>query len=289
MPAYRDCEGCCEIRARRWTGAGGPKVVWLTRLPSDDPFRTLAFVSTPTNSREGRARDNRDAQDEKRILWYLRKIPILEGLAQNHVQRLVSGVEVREIPRRQVIYLPGDPGESLFFINGGRVKCSKVTRDGKELTLAYRGAGQMFGELAVIDGAPREEMAEAMKNAIITEVPIGLFKELLLADADLGFRFASTIGERRKSLETKLEHLVFKDVQAKLAALLLELGEEYGVETDDGVQIGLKITHQEMANLIGSTRETISLTLAQFKKKKLINMNGRTVIVLDHEGLKAVT
>jgi len=246
-------------------------------------------VSTPTNSRDGRAREGRDAQDEKRVLWYLRKIPILEGLAQNHVQKLVSGVEVREIPRRQVIYLPGDPGETLYFINGGRVKCSKVTRDGKELTLAYRGAGQMFGELAVIDGAPREEMAEAMKNAIITEVPVELFKELLLADADLGFRFATTIGERRKALETKLEHLVFKDVQAKLAALLLELGDEYGVETDGGVQIGLKITHQEMANLIGSTRETISLTLAQFKKKSLINMNGRTVIVLDHEGLRAVT
>lgn len=246
-------------------------------------------MSTPTNSRDGRARDGRDAQDEKRVLWYLRKIPLLEGLAPNHVQMLVQGVEIREIPRRQVIYLPGDPGETLYFINGGRVKCSKVTRDGKELTLAYRGAGQMFGELAVVDGAPREEMAEAMKNAIITEVPVELFKELLLADADLGFRFATTIGERRKALETKLEHLVFKDVQAKLAALLLELSDEYGVEADGGMQIGLKITHQEMANLIGSTRETISLTLAQFKKKSLINMNGRTVIVLDHDGLKAVT
>ena len=246
-------------------------------------------MSTTTNSRDGRGREGRDAQDEKRVLWYLRKIPILEGLSQNHVQMLVSAVEVREIPRRQVIYLPGDPGESLFFINGGRVKCSKVTRDGKELTLAYRGAGQMFGELAVIDGAPREEMAEAMKNAIITEVPVELFKEIVLADADLAFRFATVIGERRKALETKLEHLVFKDVQAKLAALLLELGDEYGVESEEGLQIGLKITHQEMANLIGSTRETISLTLAQFKKKSFINMNGRTVIVLDQEGLRAAT
>ena len=229
------------------------------------------------------------AQDEKRVLWYLRKIPLLEGISPEHLQTLVSNVEVREIPRRQVIYLPGDPGESLYFINGGRVKCSKVTRDGKELTLAYRGAGQMFGELAVFDGAPREEMAEAMKNAIITEVPRELFRDLLLVDPNLGFRFATVVGQRRKQLETKIEHLVFKDVQAKLAALLLELGEEYGVDTEEGVQIGLKITHQEMANLIGSTRETISLTLAQFKKKGTINMNGRTVVLLDREGLKAAT
>jgi CRP-like cAMP-binding protein len=227
--------------------------------------------------------------DEKRVLWYLRKIPLLEGVTPARLQELVTAVEIKEIPRRQVIYLPGDPGESVYFINGGRVKCSKVTRDGKELTLAYRGAGQMFGELAVVDGSPREEMAEAMKNAIITEVPRELFRELLLSDANLAFNFACIVGERRKQLETKLEHLVFRDVQAKLAALLLELGEEYGVETEEGLQIGLKITHQEMANLIGSTRETISLTLAQFKKKGLLNMDGRTVVLIDQEGLQAAT
>ena len=230
-----------------------------------------------------------DSPDEKRILWYLRKIPFLERVAPAQLQQLIATVELREIPRRQVIYLPGDPGDRVFFINGGRVKCSKVTRDGKELTLAYRGAGQMFGELCVIDGGPRDEMAEAMKNAIITEVPRELFREILLSDAQLAFDFACTVGERRRQIETKIEHLVFRDVQAKLAALLLELAEEYGVESEKGRQIGLKITHQEMANLIGSTRETISLTLAQFKKKGLLDLNGRSVILRDQEGLNAMT
>jgi len=234
-------------------------------------------------------KDTDGQQDVKRVLWYLRKIPLLENVNPGRLQELVAAVEIREIPRRQVIYLPGDPGDSVYFINGGRVKCSKVTRDGKELTLAYRGAGQMFGELAVVDGSPREEMAEAMKNAIITEVPRELFRDLLLTDAALSFNFACVVSERRKQLETKLEHLVFRDVQAKLAALLLELGEEYGVETEEGLQIGLKITHQEMANLIGSTRETISLTLAQFKKKGLLNMDGRTVVLMDQDGLQAST
>ena len=234
-------------------------------------------------------RVNDTAKDEKRAMWYLRKIPLLEGVSAARLQDLATAVEIREIPRRQVIYLPGDPGDRVFFINGGRVKCSKVTRDGKELTLAYRGAGQMFGELCVIDGAPRDEMAEAMKNAIITELPREVFQELLVSDPQLCFSFAMIVGERRRQIETKLEHLVFRDVQAKLAALLLELGEEYGVEHEEGMQIGLKITHQEMANLIGSTRETISLTLAQFKKKGLLDLNGRTVVLKDQEGLTAIT
>ncbi len=230
-----------------------------------------------------------NAKDEKRAMWYLRKIPLLEGVASAKLTELAAAVEIREIPRRQVIYLPGDPGDRVFFINGGRVKCSKVTRDGKELTLAYRGAGNIFGELCIIDGTPRDEMAEAMKNAIITEVPRELFVDLLKSDAALCFNFACIVGERRRQIETKLEHLVFRDVQAKLAALLLELGEEYGVDSEDGTQIGLKITHQEMANLIGSTRETISLTLAQFKKKGLLDLNGRTVVLKDQEGLGAMT
>ncbi len=228
-------------------------------------------------------------KDDKRALWYLRKVPMLDGIAPSRLQELVPSVEIREIPRRQVIYLPGDPGDRVFFINGGRVKCSKVTRDGKELTLAYRGAGQIFGELCVMDSSPREEMAEAMKNAIITDLPRDVFTDLLLSDAKLAFRFACMIGERRRQIETKLEHLVFRDVQAKLAALLIELGEEYGVETDEGLQIGLKITHQEMANLIGSTRETISLTLAQLKKKGLLNLNGRTVVIMDQDALNGMT
>jgi CRP-like cAMP-binding protein len=229
------------------------------------------------------------AKDEKRAMWYLRKIPLLEGVSAGKLQELAAAVDIREIPRRQVIYLPGDPGDRVFFINGGRVKCSKVTRDGKELTLAYRGAGHMFGELCIIDATPRDEMAEAMKNAIITEVPRELFAELLLGNPQLCFNFACVVGERRRQIETKLEHLVFRDVQAKLAALLLDLGEEYGVDSEDGLQIGLKITHQEMANLIGSTRETISLTLAQFKKKGLLDLNGRTVVLKDQEGLSAMT
>ena len=90
-----------------------------------------------------------------------------EGIRIRNWECTTSSNTYKDAEGNTQFYLPGDPGESVYFINGGRVKCSKVTRDGKELTLAYRGAGQIFGELAVIDGAPREEMAEAMKNAII--------------------------------------------------------------------------------------------------------------------------
>ncbi|HEY3359535.1 MAG TPA: Crp/Fnr family transcriptional regulator [Polyangia bacterium] len=228
-------------------------------------------------------------QDDQRALWYLKKIPLLQDLPAEAMARLAESVEINEVRRRQVVYLPGDPGRSVYFVNGGRVKISKVTRDGKELTLAYRGPGDLFGELAMVDGGPREEMAEAMDNALLTELERGDFERLVQAQPLLGFRLAKLLTVRRREIENKIENLVFKDVNAKLAELLLRLGSDYGVDDARGTLVALKITHQEMANLIGSTRETVSLTLSQFKRRGLIRTDGRKVIIADREGLRALS
>lgn len=226
--------------------------------------------------------------DDKKSLWYLKKIALFADLPAPAVQKLSETVELREVRRRQVIYLPGDPGASVFFVNGGRVKISKVTRDGKELTLAYRGPGEIFGELCMLEGGPREEMAEAMENAMITELARDEFEKLVQAYGMLGYRLTKAMLQRRREVENKVEQLLFKDVNAKLAELLLRLGNEYGVQSGRGTLVALKITHQEMANLIGSTRETVSLTLSMFKKKGLIQTDGRKVIISDREGLRAL-
>jgi CRP-like cAMP-binding protein len=226
--------------------------------------------------------------DDKKSLWYLKKIALFADLPAPAVQKLSETVELREVRRRQVIYLPGDPGASVFFVNGGRVKISKVTRDGKELTLAYRGPGEIFGELCMLEGGPREEMAEAMENAMITELTRDEFEKLVQANGMLGYRLTKAMLQRRREVENKVEQLLFKDVNAKLAELLLRLGNEYGVQSGRGTLVALKITHQEMANLIGSTRETVSLTLSMFKKKGLIQTDGRKVIISDREGLRAL-
>jgi CRP/FNR family cyclic AMP-dependent transcriptional regulator len=227
-------------------------------------------------------------QDEKKILWYMKKIPLFQEISAETLQRLVQSVELKEVRRRQVVYLPGDPGRAVFFVNGGRVKISKVTRDGKELTLAYRGPGEIFGELALIDGGPREEMAEAMENALVSEIERGRFEEIVQREGMIGYRLTKVVAQRRREVENKIEQLIFKDVNAKLAELLLRLAAEYGIDDSRGTLVSLKITHQEMANLIGSTRETVSLTLSQFKRKGLIQTEGRKVILADREGLRAL-
>lgn len=228
-------------------------------------------------------------QEDRRALWYLKKIPLFKSLSQEELTNLADSVTLEEARRRRVIYMPGDPGHSVFFVNGGRVKVSRVTPDGKELTLAYRGPGELFGELCLVDGRPREEMAEAMENALVTQMEREQFEALLRTHAALGLALSKALCVRRRELESRLEDLIFKDVSAKLAELLLGLCEDYGVDDARGTLVAVKITHQEMANLIGSTRETVSLTLSQFKRRKLIASAGRKVIITDKEGLRALT
>jgi len=93
--------------------------------------------------------------DPKRVLWYLRKVPLLADLGPDAIARMAERVELREARRRDVVYLPGDPGRSLFFVHGGRIKVSKVTRDGKSLTLAYHGPAELFGDSCLLDGGPK--------------------------------------------------------------------------------------------------------------------------------------
>jgi CRP/FNR family cyclic AMP-dependent transcriptional regulator len=226
--------------------------------------------------------------EEKQTIALLRKCDVLSETPLEAMQSLLPGLSVGSYRPRQVIYLPGDRAQGVHFLTTGRIKISKVTRDGKELTLAYRNEGDFFGEPCLLDGGPREEMAEAMDASITVEIPREMLDQLLRGDGGAAYKFARALIVRRKDLETRVEQLIFKDVGAKLAELLLNLGQEHGIADERGIVVGLKITHQEMANLIGSTRETVSLTLSQFKRKGLIQTEGRKVILADLEGLRAL-
>lgn len=226
--------------------------------------------------------------DQKKVLGLLRKVTLLSSVPPETLERLATTTRGESYKARQVVYLPGDRSYGVHFLVQGRVKVSKVTRDGKELTLAYRTAGDFFGEACVLDGAPREEMVESMEASVTTEIVREEFERLMQDAQDFTRRLTLALMNRQRELEAKVEQLIFKDVGAKLAELLLRLGDEHGVAGKRGVSLGVKITHQEMANLIGSTRETVSLTLSQFKRKGLIVTEGRKVILADGEALKAM-
>ncbi len=224
----------------------------------------------------------------KKIQWHLQRIPFFQHATEAQLTNLALDIEYLELKARKVVYLPGDSGDSLFFVGSGRVKVSRVTRDGKALTLGYRLAGDLFGESALAELGPRQEMAESSAASILLACPANALSSFLKENSQCAFLVAQYLANRTHVFGHKLETLIYRDVPDKLAECLLDLASIHGQDDARGTRIAIKITHQELANLVGATRETVSLTLAQFKKKNLIDNDGRQIIIASSEGLEAM-
>ncbi len=182
-------------------------------------------------------------------------------------------------------YLQGDPSDSVFILRTGRVRLSRITSDGREFILAFMKPGEPFGELALVDGAPRETLAEAVEESEATVVRREDFEALLGRRPELGIKVAKLLGLRNKALADRVEDLVFRDVPARLAGLLLALAADFGVGGERGTRFAFKITHRELASCIGSSRETVSQILTAFTRQQLITRNGRQIIITAPERL----
>src|SRR3954469_19690941 len=142
--------------------------------------------------------------EDKQTLAQLRRCDVLSDITAEALQALLPGITMGSYRPRQVIYLPGDRAQGIHFLASGRIKISKVTRDGKELTLAYRAEGDFFGEPCLLEGGPREEMAEAMDASIAVEVERELVDRMLQTNGIAAYHFARALIARRKDLETRV-------------------------------------------------------------------------------------
>lgn len=219
-------------------------------------------------------------------LWYLKKFNLFEEFTPEEMEALVPITHMGRTPLGTPFYLPQDPSDRVFLLKEGRVKISKVSEDGKQLTLGILEPGEIFGELALVDEGPRGTTAEALEDTFICVIGRRDFERLLEKKPGLALKVTKLIGVRRKAIEAKVEDLVFKDVGSRLAKLLLELAASYGTKVGKGTRIDVKLTHQELAALIGSTRETTTSTLNEFRRLGLIEVEKRRIVVVDDEALK---
>ena len=188
--------------------------------------------------------------------------------------------------KKERIYLPGEPGQSIYLLKKGVVKISKVTLDGRELTLAFLKPGEIFGELEVMGETARDTQAEAHSDLLICVLRRENLMQIMEMKPKLGIQLSKLIGFRRKVIENRLENLIFRSISQRLASLLLELGREFGEPNGNGVKINLPLTHQDLANLIGAARQTVTETLHTFKSHGLIEMTGKWITFKNPEGLK---
>jgi CRP/FNR family transcriptional regulator, cyclic AMP receptor protein len=227
------------------------------------------------------------AESQKRSL--LSQHFLLGQLAPAELDRVLGMVTERQLKNGQVIFQKGDPGTSLMAVLHGRVKIGAYSEDGKEIILNIVEPGQIFGEIALLDGKERTADATAMGLTTLLVLDRRDFVPFLERNPKIAVRLIEVLCERVRRTSEMVESVAFLEYSARLAKLLLRLAESYGKETKDGVRINLKISQQDLGNLIASTRESVNRQLNAWAEEGVIELERGQITILDSDALEALS
>ena len=212
----------------------------------------------------------------------LRGVPLFSRLADEELARVAALARERAYPRNSVILFEDDPGDALYVVVTGQVKVVLVGEDGREVILAVLGEGDFFGEMALIDDEPRSAHVMAMEDAKLLVLRRDDFHEALDKHPRIALGLLRALSRRLRRADDKIGALVMLDVLGRVARLLLEFADE-----TDGAKITRKITHHTIAQMIGSSRETVSRTMRELVERDLIEVQRKAIIIKNRNALEA--
>ena len=219
---------------------------------------------------------------------YLSAIDVFRDLPRAEVERLAETTTMFTCLRGRTIYRPGEASAALFLLKKGRVQIVRESAGGKRLVIATLGPETFFGEMALVGQRfPQDAAAEALEDAVVCVLSRADLERLILAHPRVGLRFLEQLSARLLETELIVEDFAFRSVPARLAGVLPRQAE---TEADAGVggAVDVRATHQELADMTATYRETVPLTLNDFREQGLVDLGRRSVRVLDRDGLQAV-
>ena len=216
-------------------------------------------------------------------LWCLKRCGLFHQLTPDQIQRIESRSRSRSFPAHSPIYVPAERADCVFLLASGLVKMCHLTAEGKESILAFVEPGELFGELAMFDARQRDEYVEALCPSTVVMIPTAEMHHLMTERADVALGITKIVGLRRRRIERRLKNLLFLSNRERLVHLLLDLAEQFGWQADDGIRLRIKLSHQDLANLIGSTRETVTVTLGKLQAEGYIAIQRRQIVILEIE------
>ncbi|MCZ6636538.1 MAG: Crp/Fnr family transcriptional regulator [bacterium] len=209
----------------------------------------------------------------------LKRVPLFEGLSEEELQA-ISGVAVlRVFPKDRVVIMAEEEGDSLFVIHSGQVKVSIVSEDGREVILSILSKGNFFGEMSLLDGFPRSANVTTMAETELLMVRRADFLHFIQNSPQTAIKLLAVLAQRLRKTDRKIEGLALSDVTGRITQTLLQLAEEQGVPTPDGILIKNRPTHQDLANMSGTTRETVSRTLKRLETQGYIMHRGKDLLI----------
>jgi CRP-like cAMP-binding protein len=215
----------------------------------------------------------------------LRRAGIFQGVDPDAIEALAKEFNTIEAPRGTTLFNEGDPGESLFIVIAGKVKLGRRSPDGRENLVAVMGPSDQFGELSLFDPGPRTATATVVTDARLAVLP----KEALVAwvrdRPEIAMQLLRVLGRRLRRTNTMLADLIFVDVPGRVAKQLLQLAQRFGSLEGGQLRVTHDLTQEELAQLVGASRETVNKALADFASRGWLRLEGKSVVILDRERL----
>ena len=218
---------------------------------------------------------------------FLRNVSLFESLDQQELEALSDLTFTRSFGKDGVIILAEEEGDTLFILKKGQVKVSIVSEDGREVILSLLGPGSVFGELSLLDGKPRSANVVATEDTDLLMLRRSDFIQLIYKTPQIATALLAELASLLRKTDRQIEGLALLDVTSRISETLLQLATEQGTETADGVVIESRPTHQELANMSGTTRETVSRVIKRLEGQGYINCSGRRITILREEHWKA--
>ncbi len=215
----------------------------------------------------------------------LRKAGLFQGVAPEDVEALGNQFEVIEAPRGTTLFQEGEPGDSLYIVLEGKVKLGRRSSDGRENLVAVMGPADQFGELSLFDPGPRTATAVVVTDARLARLPKQALQTWVQERPQIAIQLLHVIARRLRRTNTMLADLIFVDVPGRVAKQLLLLAQKFGSVDSGQLRVTHDLTQEELAQLVGASRETVNKALADFASRGWLRLEGKSVVILDRDRL----
>ncbi len=217
---------------------------------------------------------------EKTKIWYLQNFNLLKGMDESIMEMMDQSSKMKKSSKREIIYFPEERSDNIYMLKEGKVKISRVSEDGKKMTLHLIGPGEIFGESAILGQDKRENIAEVVEDAVICSINRTMFQEMLTNNPKLNLSINKFIGVRIRKIQAHVEDLVFKDAKERVVAFLKRYAKTFGKEMIDGWMVRPFLTHQEIADLTATSRQTVNSILNDLVSNQDIKYTRRYFQIL---------
>jgi CRP/FNR family cyclic AMP-dependent transcriptional regulator len=215
----------------------------------------------------------------------VRRAPLFTALDDAAAASLRASMDAVKIAKGSILFKEGDDGEHLYIIIDGKLKLGTSSGDGRENLLSILGPGEMFGELSLFDPGPRTSTATAVTDAKLLSLSHEKVIPWLKQNPEVSLQLLTRLSQRLRRTNEAVGDLVFSDVPGRVAKALIDLGDRFGKTTPEGLLVNHDLTQEELAQLVGASRETVNKALADFAGRGWLKLDGRSVLIADIDRL----